>query len=400
MPRVEPDSVCQTNPFCAQSLSVTPKILAVDDHPLNLELIEMKLGRAGMQVRTAINGREALALVSQEPPDLILLDVGMPDMSGFEVCQHLKRQPETRSIPVLFITAKASREEKLMGLDAGAVDYIYKPIDLDELLARVQTHLRVVFTNREMVELQDRLAEARRSALLGSVAEGIAHNLKNLVGIVAGQVEIIREAYDAPEIVQGCAEHAEDALQRLESIIQQLDFVLNTNQPPITRVHLAQVLEFGVARFRADFNKFNPIEIHNPLGNLSFASNMEILEEIFAKLLINAWEAYGADPDHARPIKLHARRAEVLTGDFLEVCIEDEGMGIPPDLEDCLFEPFTSSKGTVGVGMGLTTSRHAARGLGGDISLENRESGGARAILRLPLQAFPEGEAEPFPTEA
>ena len=99
-----------------------PKILVVDDQPINVQLLKRKLEREGMTVFTANSGQEALALVTAEKPDLILLDVMMPDMDGIEVCQHLQADDETRTIPVIFITARTSKEGKLEGLGVGAVD--------------------------------------------------------------------------------------------------------------------------------------------------------------------------------------------------------------------------------------------------------------------------------------
>ncbi len=112
-----------------------PKILVVDDQPINIKLLQRKLERQGMEVSVAYNGRECLDIVESVQPDLILLDIMMPEMDGIETCQHLKANPNTETIPIMFITAKASKEGKLEGLDAGAVDYITKPIDLDETLA-------------------------------------------------------------------------------------------------------------------------------------------------------------------------------------------------------------------------------------------------------------------------
>src|SRR6185312_8264666 len=103
---------------------------------------------------------------------------------GIEVCSRLQADLETKSIPIIFITARTSKEGKIEGLSVGAVDYITKPIDLDETLARVQTQLRFVSINREVVELQRRLEEVRRAATIGAVTTGIAHNLNNLLGIV------------------------------------------------------------------------------------------------------------------------------------------------------------------------------------------------------------------------
>ena len=145
-----------------------PKILVVDDQPINVQLLKRKLEREGLTVVAAYNGLEALDLVAKDKPDLILLDVMMPDMDGIEVCQRLQSNEETRPIPVIFITARTSKEGKLEGLGVGAVDYITKPIDLDETLARVQTQLRFVAINREMADLQRRLAESRRIATIGS----------------------------------------------------------------------------------------------------------------------------------------------------------------------------------------------------------------------------------------
>ena len=113
-----------------------PSILVVDDQPINVQLLKRKLEREGIRVIAAYNGLEALDTVKKEKPDLILLDVMMPDMDGIEVCQRLQANEETHGIPVIFITARTTKESKLEGLGVGAVDYITKPIDLDETLAR------------------------------------------------------------------------------------------------------------------------------------------------------------------------------------------------------------------------------------------------------------------------
>src|SRR3954463_6771897 len=118
-----------------------PHILVVDDQPINVQLLKRKLEREGIRVTAAYNGLEALEFVKKDQPDLILLDVMMPDMDGIEVCQRLQADEVTRSIPIIFVTARTSKEGKIEGLGVGAVDYITKPIDLDETLARVQTQL-------------------------------------------------------------------------------------------------------------------------------------------------------------------------------------------------------------------------------------------------------------------
>src|SRR5690625_4260594 len=166
-----------------------PKILVVDDQPINIQLLQRMLEREDMDVLTAQSGKECLEKVEAETPDIILLDVMMPGMDGLEVCRQLKQNEMTKSIPVIFISARTSKEGRLAGLASGAVDYITKPIDLDETLARIQTQLQFLEINRENIELQKRLSEARRVATIGAITRGLAHNLNNLLRVAVGHVE-------------------------------------------------------------------------------------------------------------------------------------------------------------------------------------------------------------------
>jgi two-component system, sensor histidine kinase and response regulator len=367
-----------------------PKILVVDDQPINVQLLKRKLEREGLTVVAAYNGLEALELVAKDKPDLILLDVMMPDMDGIEVCQRLQSNEETRPIPVIFITARTSKEGKLEGLGVGAVDYITKPIDLDETLARVQTQLRFVAINREMADLQRRLAESRRIATIGAVTQGIAHNLNNLLGIVIGYLDLVKAYYDKPEQVKKNVAHVEEAVQRIVAIIKQLSSLLVKSRPPAVKMSLQRALESGVARYQSDYKISQPVTIENPLGELLIETNVEVFEEVLSKVLINAWESYDEKPSHLRAIAIRTQLIEKPEeGKFVEISVEDQGHGIDPEVRDHVFEPFISSKHTVGVGMGLTIARHALRNLGGEVTLEDRPNGGAIAILQHPVEKRP-----------
>jgi CheY-like chemotaxis protein len=372
-----------------------PKILVVDDQPINVQLLKRKLEREGLTVMAAYNGLEALDLVAKDKPDLILLDVMMPDMDGIEVCQRLQSNEETRPIPVIFITARTSKEGKLEGLGVGAVDYITKPIDLDETLARVQTQLRFVAINREMADLQRRLAESRRIATIGAVTQGIAHNLNNLLGIVIGYLDLVKAYYDKPEQVKKNAAHVEEAVQRIVAIIKQLSSLLVKSRPPAVKMNLQRALESGVARYQGDYKISQPVTIENPLGELIFETNVEVFEEVLSKVLINAWEAYDDKPSHLRAIAIRTQLIEKPEeGKFVEIHVEDQGHGIDPEVRDHVFEPFISSKHTVGVGMGLTIARHALRNLGGEVTLIDGPNGGAIAILLHPVEKRPLKKSE------
>lgn len=364
----------------------SPNILVVDDQPINVQLLKRKLEREGIRVTTAYNGIEALKSVAAEKPDLILLDVMMPDMDGIEVCQRLQSNEETRSIPVIFITARTSKEGKLEGLGVGAVDYITKPIDLDETLARVQTQLRFVAINREMVDLQRRLVEARRAATIGAVTQGIAHNLNNLLGVVIGYLDLVKAYYDKPDQVRKNAQHVEDAVQRIVSIIKQLSSLVVKTRPPLTKAKLQQLIEGGITRFQNEYRITPEVTINNPLGDMLIDSNFEIFEEVLAKVMMNAWESYDNRPGEPRPVVIStALVSRPNEGELVQITVEDHGRGIDLEIRDHAFEPFISSKNTVGVGMGLTVARHALRNLGGEVTLNDRPGGGAQAVLVHPV---------------
>ena len=360
-----------------------PKVMVVDDQPINVQLLKRKLEREGMQIITAHNGVEAVRLTREHLPDLILLDVMMPDMDGIEVCQRLRADPATNSIPVIFITARAAKESKIEGLTVGAVDYITKPIDLDVTLARVQTQLRFVEINRQIQDLQARLEEARAAAMIGAVSQGIAHNLNNLLGVVMGYTDLIKASYDKPLQVKRNAQHVEDAVARIVNIIKQLSTLVVKTRPPLVKYRLSTLLEGSIARFRQHAPPGVSVTIENSAADTEIESNVEAFEEIMTAVLTNAWEAYDAE---TRPISVQVRVFEKsLEGRVAEIQILDRGRGIDHEIRDRMFEPFAGTKRTVGVGMGLTVARHSLRSLGGDLTLTDRADGGTAAILIHPL---------------
>ncbi len=362
------------------------KILVVDDQPVNIQLLQRKFEREGIQVLAAYTGQEALDVIPVQQPDLVLLDVMMPDMDGLDVLARLQKDQSTRNIPVIFITARSSKENKLQGLNTGAVDYIVKPIDLDETLARVQTQLRLVKINREMVDLQRRLQEARRSATVGAVTQGIAHNLNNLLGIVLGYLDLIKIHNTKPELVRKNAESVESAVQRIVSIIRQLSSLVIRSRPPLETHHLATLLDGAITRWKSELKAEPPVTIENTVPDLNLETHREIFEDAIAKILQNAWDSYDVQPADQRPITLRLRPTTYIGKiPSVEIIVEDQGRGIADEVRDHMFEPFISTKSTVGVGMGLTVARHALRNLGGEVMLTDRPGGGAIATLVHPL---------------
>ena len=364
-----------------------PKILVVDDQPINIKLLQRKLERQGMDVYVAYNGRECPDLVGETKPDLILLDIMMPEMDGIETCQRLKSNPETETIPIIFITAKASKEGKLEGLNAGAVDYITKPIDLDETLARVRTQLRLQEMFRENLQLQERLGDARKAAAVGAITQGIAHNLNNLLGVVVGYLDLIKNGHESPDMVKRSIGLMDHAINRMVNIIRQLGTITNNERLELAALSVPDLLENSVERFKNEYEVPADVTIETDLTeDTRISANAETFEIILGKLFINAWESYPKETaDDARPVKLSARIDRNKAPAMLELQVTDQGNGIAEEVGDTLFEPFITTKTSVGRGMGLTIARHTIRNPEGELKVEENTGGGVTATLTHPI---------------
>ncbi len=364
-----------------------PRILVVDDHPINIKLLQLKLERQGMHVSVAYSGRECLDIVEEADPDLILLDIMMPEMDGIEVCQRLKSNPATETIPIIFITAKVSKEGKLEGLDAGAVDYITKPIDLDETLARIHTQLRLQEMFHENILLQKRLGDARKAAAVGAITKGITHNLNNLLGVVVGYLDLLKNGHDSPDMIKRNVGLIDKAITRMINIIGQLGTIANNERHELAVISVSDLIESSIMRFKEEYKIDTEVLIDSSLeASTRISANAETFEIILGKLLINAWESYHIDtPPNDRTISLLASVQDKSGIDTLQLKVADKGEGIDSKVIDTLFEPFITTKTSVGRGMGLTIARHTIRNLKGDIHLKDNADSGVTAILTYPL---------------
>ena len=340
-----------------------------------------------MDVSVAYNGRECLDIVEEANPDLILLDIMMPEMDGIEVCQRLKSNPATKTIPIIFVTAKASKEGKLEGLDAGAVDYITKPVDLDETLARIHTQLRLQEMFHENIRLQERLGDARKAAAVGAITKGITHNLNNLLGVVVGYLDLLKNGHDSPDMVKRSVGLIDKAITRMVDIIGQLGTIANNERHELAVLSVPELIESSIVRFKEEYKIDTEVLIDSSLeAKVRISANAETFEIILGKLLINAWESYHKDtPPTDRTISLQASVQDKRGPDMLQLTVADKGGGIDPKIIDTLFEPFITTKSSVGRGMGLTIARHTIRNLKGDIHLKDNSGSGVTATLTYPL---------------
>lgn len=361
-------------------------ILIVDDEPVNIKILQRKLEKAEFEVSLAKNGRECLEKVAGKRPDIILLDIMMPEMDGIEACERLKSTPETASIPVIFISAKTDLPDKIKGLDTGGIDYITKPIDLDETMARIRTQLRLLAMHEQNLDLQNRLAEMRRTTAISGVAQGIAHNLNNLLGVVVGYLDLVKIRINEPEKLGKNIDSMERAIQRMVDIVRQLTSLTNVEGLPLVPVKLNEAVQRAILRFCENTGAAaSSVKYSSELAaSFRIRSSLEGLEDALVRVLTNAFESYPFDHDPAdRPIEVSAS----LEGSNLVIDIADSGEGVRADIAEQIFDPFVSARNSVGRGLGLTITRHTLKNMQGDIHLMPRPEGPgtiARITLKLP----------------
>lgn len=191
------------------------RILVVDDVPQNVELLEAHLEAAGYDVAKASDGAEALRKVKEEAPDLILLDLMMPGLDGYEVCRRLKAEEETVSIPVMIVTTLGEPEEMIRAIEGGADDFLTKPFTRLELMIRVRSLLR-------LKRLYDQVEAYSRMAALGEMAAGIAQEIRNPLAITSSAAQILLKKGADPKLRRECAKRIRTSANRAAAIIETL----------------------------------------------------------------------------------------------------------------------------------------------------------------------------------
>ncbi len=203
-------------------------ILIVDDVPENTEFLEMMLDELGYQPRSANSGKEALQMVEEEKPDLILLDIQMPEMDGYEVCEQLRDNPETTRIPVIMATGQVvDAREKVKGLRSGASDYLMKPVERDELIARIETQLR-------LKELEDQRVLHEKRILLDQLVTTLQHEIINPLSGILGYSELMLKQMHKrqlkPEEIEKALETIHSSSERIQDVMEKLKSITSFNE--------------------------------------------------------------------------------------------------------------------------------------------------------------------------
>jgi signal transduction histidine kinase len=415
-------------------------ILIVDDTLDNLQLLSMMLTREGYNVRKAINGSMALKAAQTVTPEVILLDVNMPEMNGYEVCEQLKGNLKTAAVPVIFLSALDDALDKVKAFQVGGTDYITKPFQVEEVLARIQNQLmiRQLQTQLEMsnIELQQALSELKAAQVqlvqkekmigLGQLIAGIAHEINNPVSFIVGNIAparryvedlltmltLYQQKYPNPDAEIEAAIEAIDlsflstdiqrlmgsmqtGAQRIQSLVLALRTFSHLDEAEVKAVDLhaglSSVLLLLQRRLRGQGERAE-IQVIQEWGNLSaitcYASE---LNQVFLSLLNNAIDAFDeqmrSQPNavsNAHP-KIWIRTEQTI--DKVVIAIRDNGPGIDPEIRSRIYEPFFTTKAVgKGFGLGLSTSYHIiVEKHAGQLICNSVLAQGTEFIIELPL---------------
>lgn len=370
----------------------SPHILVVDDHLPNIDVLRSFLEREGYRVTPAASGPEALARVQQDKPDLILLDVLMPDMDGFTVCRALKSAEQTRSIPVIMVTALQDPEHVVRGLEAGADDFVSKPFIAAELLARVRAHLRTKALHDELKRQMEIIVrqneELRRlETLKEALTEMIIHDMNNPVTSILGNLELVRQlppALSAPQ--QEALEAAMNSTRRLMRMIRNLMDLRHLEEgrwmlqrSPVDIQALVQdvLAELDIPHMKPELK----VEVNAAPATCWL--DRYLIERVLANLLDNAVK-------YTRSTGTVGVYGE-LVGNYYRLSVCDQGPVLPEPLREHIFEPAAQLEARDaalprGVTLGLTLAKLAVEAHGGRIYVEPNEGAGNRFIVELPLR--------------
>ena len=202
------------------------RILIVDDNPDNIEVLKYKLERSArfeLQILEALSGEAAIEIATKEPLDLVLLDVMMPHLDGFEVCRRIKALKGEAFLPVIMVTAREDLGSKIEGFESGADDYIPKPFDLQELEARIKSMLRIKELQDELLRTTQRLVDAERMAAIGEVAASVNHEINNPLCAIMLNAQLLQEEISSdPDGARARAAKIEENVDRIQAITQRI----------------------------------------------------------------------------------------------------------------------------------------------------------------------------------
>jgi two-component system, sensor histidine kinase and response regulator len=362
------------------------KILLVDDDRLNLRILSNILKSEGYALASAASGEEALELYETFKPDLVLLDVVMPGIDGFETCRRIRASHQDNSAPVIFITAKSESDDVVEGLSAGGVDYLPKPFRPKEALARIRTHMQLKILLEQQKNLVDQLSNANsaKNKFLGMAA----HDLRNPLASIRGLAEFLQEGIvgnltaDQLDLVKSIHEASQGMLDMVNELLDLATIEAGELQVHPERKNLVEVIEKAVYHSNIQAAKKGTKIFFRPdYALVELMIDSAKMKQVLDNLLSNAVKY--SPPGSSVQVQL------APMGNTWTFSVIDQGPGIPTGEMDRLFKDFSrlSVKPTGGeksTGLGLAICRKIVESHQGSVSAENIPGGGCRFTVILP----------------
>jgi two-component system sensor histidine kinase/response regulator len=373
-------------------------VLIVDDNPTNVGILLDYLSEAGYRVLVAQNGESALERVAFACPDIILLDVLMPGIDGFETCRRLKSSPDSRHIPVIFMTSLSETVDKVKGFSLGAVDYVTKPIQHEEVLARLTAHLTIKKLQQKLQAKNDYLqaeitlrkqAQAEQAQLIAELdafAYTVAHDLKNPLASIVANTEVLLDDWPSAQAQQKASQAIARGVRRMETIITELLTLAHVRKTEVDLqpLDMAAIAKSACQRLELPITQAGA-EIIWPDAWPTVLGHAPWVEEVWVNYLENALK-YGGQPPQ---IELGAA---LETDNRVRFWVKDNGPGLSAEAQARLFKPFTqleNSSTTAGYGLGLSIVQRIVEKLGGQVGVDSAGIPGQGSVFSFTLWAVP-----------
>ena len=370
-----------------------PNVIVVDDTPANLQLLTGMLKERGYRVRPVPSGKLALQAAKNDPPDLILLDIMMPEMDGYEVCERLKADDKLKEISVIFISALNETMDKVRAFGVGGVDYVTKPFQFEEVNARVSAHLELHRQRRKLKENYEQLR--RLEELRDNLVHMVVHDLRNPLTGISGFLDLAL-ALEKETLTEDGLEYLQTAKQSTTAVIDMVNAVLDVSKIEAGEMKL-HLVECDLVRIASDLmsgmqslKEAREMILDAPAAPVTVVADKDLILRVIQNLLGNAlkftpsdgWIRLGIEPDENR------------------VCVRvrDNGPGIPMEYRERIFEKFgqveaRANRQKFSTGLGLTFCKLAVEAHGGSIGVESEVGEGSTFWFALPKDG-PRGQKD------
>jgi signal transduction histidine kinase len=361
-----------------------PTVLIVDDNPGNLSVLGSILTENGYIPCFTTSGSMALAYIKVKIPNLILLDVMMPDMDGFEVCRRLQQDATLAEIPIIFLTAKTEKDDVITGLELGAVDYVTKPFNSKELLTRVNTHIKFQAAKAELRE-----AIATKDKLFSIIAHDLGNLFNGLLGlssILAGKTSVHTSETQKEEYSQDILQLAKKGYNLLTNLLYWSRSQTGSLEITPVAINLQSIIQRNIELVEEKANAKN-LNLFFQIDNdaPSVFADMNMFDTVIRNLVSNAVKFTPSQGE----IKISSKK---VADNLIEISVSDTGVGIKAEDIEKLFriDVTHTTRGTAkeeGNGLGLILCKEFVEKNGGSLGVESEVGKGTRFYMQLPSQS-------------